>query len=136
MRRAVIANADAAEGFPTDQPPPDGAYARSAATALMGSDGVVPGGSVGRLSLLVEDPAAPFGRRLDPQAVLDTFDDQWDQSGRAVVLVEASDLSRAVGLRLPAPRPSRRGGSAPRRSRTPTTCSASCSTGSTPRPTR
>ncbi len=96
VRRAVIANADAAEGFPTDQPPPDGAYARSAATALMGSDGVVPGGSVGRLSLLVDDPAAPFGRRLDPNAVVDTFDEQWDQSGRAVVLVEASDLARAT----------------------------------------
>ena len=94
VHRAVIANADAAEGFPTDEPPPDGAYARSAATTLMGSDGVVPGGSVGR-GLLREDPAAPFGRRLDPTEVLRTFDQEWQRQERAVVLVEASDLSRA-----------------------------------------
>jgi len=94
VSRAVIANADAAEGFPTDQPVPDGAFSRSAAAALMGSDGVVPAGSVGR-GLLLEDPAAPFGRRLDPDVVTDVFDEQWDQPGRSVVLVEASDLARA-----------------------------------------
>lgn len=94
VHRAVIANADAAEGFPTDEPPPDGAYARGAATALMGSDGFVPGGSVGR-NLLLEDPEAPFGRRLDPDQVLDTFTQEWEQPGRVVALVEASDLSRA-----------------------------------------
>ena len=33
--RAVIANADAAEGFVSDEPPPDGSYARGAATALI-----------------------------------------------------------------------------------------------------
>ncbi len=93
--RAVIANADAAEGFPADEPPPDGAYARSAATALMGSDGIVPGGSVGR-ELLRSDPAAPFGRRLDPAVVLAEFDRAWERPGRSVVLVEASDLSRAA----------------------------------------
>lgn len=93
--RAVIANADAAEGFPTDEAPPDGAYARSAATALMGSDGIVPGGSVGR-ELLRDDPEAPFGRRLDPEAVLAEFDRVWGRPGRSVVLVEASDLSRAA----------------------------------------
>ena len=74
--RAVIANADAAEGFVSDEPPPDGAYARGAATALMGSDGIVPGGTVGR-GLLEDDPAAPFGRRLDPTAVLGAFDTEW-----------------------------------------------------------
>ena len=93
--RAVIANADAAEGFVSDEPPPDGAYARGAATALMGSDGVVPSGTVGR-GLLRDDRDAPFGRRLDPDAVLAAFDQVWTESPR-VVLVEASDLSRASG---------------------------------------
>ena len=94
--RAVIANADAAEGFVSDEPPPDGAYARGAATALMGSDGIVPGGTVGR-GLLEDDPLAPYGRRLDLPAVLAAFDTAWSAPGRSVVLVEASDLSRAAG---------------------------------------
>jgi hypothetical protein len=94
--RAVIANADAAEGFVSDEPPPDGAYARGAATALMGSDGIVPHGTVGR-SLLEDDPRAPFGRRLDQAAVLAAFDQAWSDQDRSVVLVEASDLSRAAG---------------------------------------
>ncbi|CAN5896866.1 membrane protein [soil metagenome] len=95
IHRAVIANADAAEGFVSDEPPPDGAYARGAATALMGSDGIVPGGTVGR-GLLQEDPAAPFGRRLDHDAVLKAFDAEWQGNRPEVVLVEASDLSRAA----------------------------------------
>lgn len=95
VARAVIANADAAEGFVSDEPPPDGAFARGAATMLMGRDGIVPGGTVGR-SLLVDDPAAPFGRRLDEAAVLTAFDEAWTGPGRRVVLVEASDLSRAA----------------------------------------
>lgn len=104
VARAVIANADAAEGFPTDEPPADGAFARSAATAMMGSDGIVPGGSVGR-ELLTEDPSAPFGRRLDPVKVADEFERAWNQQEHAVVLVEASDLSRAAAYR---PRSTRR----------------------------
>ena len=96
VHRAVIANADAAEGFPVDQPLPDGAYTRSAATALMDSDGIVPAGNVGR-DLLRDDPDAPFGRRLDHVAVLRSFDEQWEEPGRSVVLVEASDLARAEG---------------------------------------
>ncbi len=95
IHRAVIANADAAEGFVSDEPPPDGAYARGAATALMGSDGTVPGGTVGR-GLLQEDPLAPFGRRLDHEQVLKAFDTEWREGRPAVVLVEASDLSRAA----------------------------------------
>lgn len=96
VHRAVIGNADAAEGFVSDEPPPDGAYARGAATALMGSDGIVPGGTVGR-GLLEEDPLAPFGRRLAASEVLAAFDAEWSRDGRTVVLVEASDLSRAAG---------------------------------------
>lgn len=95
VRRAVIANADAAEGFASDEPPPEGAYKRSAATALMDRSGVVPEGNVGR-DLLRDDPGAPFGRRLSEEAVVRSFDEAWSQPGRAVVLVEASDLSRAA----------------------------------------
>ncbi len=96
VHRAIVANADAAEGFVSDEPPPDGSYARGATTTLMGSDGIVPGGTVGR-ALLVDDPLAPFGRRLDPATVLTAFEAEWDLPGRAVVMVEASDLSRAAG---------------------------------------
>jgi hypothetical protein len=97
--RAVIANADAVEGFVSDEPPPDGSYARGAATALIDSEGIVPSGTVGR-SLLTDDPDAPFGRRLDPEQVLAAFDGAWSGGDRfsphrSVVLVEASDLSRA-----------------------------------------
>ena len=94
IRRAVIANADAAEGFASEEPPPEGAYKRSAATALMDRRGVVPDGDVGR-DLLGLDPTAPFGRRLEQAAVVRSFQDAWDGPGRSVVLVEASDLSRA-----------------------------------------
>lgn len=95
INRAVIANADAAEGFPTDAPPPEGAYKRSAATALMDRTGVVPEGNVGR-DLLQVDPTAPFGRRLSEDAVVRTFETAWNEPGQSVVLVEASDLSRAA----------------------------------------
>jgi hypothetical protein len=104
--RAVIGNADAAEGFVSAEPPPDGSFARGAATALIDSEGMVPGGTVGR-SLLTDDPHAPFGHRLDYEQVLAAFDSAWAPSGdvagvapaadeRGVVLVEASDLSRVA----------------------------------------
>jgi hypothetical protein len=93
--RAVIANADADQGLRQDDPPPPSAYDRAAVTALMGSDGVVPGGTVDR-DLLVGDPEAPLGRRLDRGRVLDAFDAAWDGGDRTVVLVEASDLVRAA----------------------------------------
>jgi hypothetical protein len=96
--RAVVANADAAEGFPSDEPPPDGAYARSAATMLMGAEGIVPGGTVGR-GLLTVDPAAPFGRRLDHEAVLRAAAVAWSEGDRGVLVVEASDLARASAYR-------------------------------------
>jgi len=95
VARAVIANADAAEGFPIDELPPDGAYSRSAATALMGLDGIVPEGTVGR-DLLLEDPDAPFGRRFARSAVLEAFDRSWLPDRPEVVLLEASDLARAA----------------------------------------
>jgi hypothetical protein len=95
VARSVVANADAVEGFVSNDRPPDGAYARGAATMLMGTDGIVPGGTVGR-SLLADDPEAAFGRRLDRDKVVDAFDRAWVDSDRAVVLVEASDLTRVA----------------------------------------
>jgi hypothetical protein len=103
VARAVVANADGVEGFVGEDPPPAGAYDRGAATMLMGSDGVVQGGTVSR-DLLVDDPSAAFGRRLDRDKVTGAFDEVWDEAGRSVVLVEASDLSRvaAYGARADA----------------------------------
>jgi len=103
VSRAVVANADAVEGFVSDDPPPDGAYARGAATMLMDSHGIVPGGTVSR-SLLTDDRSAAFGWRLDRSKVVDAFDEAWDSPGRSVVVVEASDLSRvaAYGARADA----------------------------------
>jgi hypothetical protein len=95
INRAVIGNADAAEEVVSEDPLPDGAYGRGAATMLMGSDGVVPGGAVSR-SLLTHDPAAAFGMRLDSGEVIDAFDAAWDDDEPGVVLVEASDLSRVT----------------------------------------
>jgi hypothetical protein len=95
VERAVVANADAVEGFLSEDPPPEGAYARGAATVLMGSDGIVPAGAVSR-ALLRDDPGAAFGWRLDHDKVLDAFDEAWGGDSRAVVLVEASDMSRVA----------------------------------------
>ncbi len=73
--RAVVANADEVEGIEND-PPEEGAYRREPALALMGSDGRVPEGTVAR-QLLRPDPAAPFGRRLDPEQVIAAFEQSW-----------------------------------------------------------
>ncbi|HEX6423217.1 MAG TPA: hypothetical protein VFZ79_07035 [Acidimicrobiales bacterium] len=104
VRRAVIANADAVEGWVSEEPPPEGSYARGAATMLMGADGIVPEGAVSR-TLLRDDPDAAFGWRLDDQRVLAAFDGAWDAVGPAVVLVEASDMSRAAAYRARATAP-------------------------------
>jgi hypothetical protein len=92
--RAVIANGDglqpdlAALGEPQ--------HNRAAAGALMGSHGRVPHGAVGR-ALLKNDSVAPFGVRLAPTAVEDSFTASWHD--KSVVLVEGSDLVRADRLR-------------------------------------
>jgi hypothetical protein len=87
VQRAVIANADART---------DGGrlvLRREAVLGLAGIEGTVDGGAVGP-GLLVPDPAAPFGVRLDNDAVVAAFDRSWGDDP-AVVLVEASDLPRA-----------------------------------------
>lgn len=90
VHRAVIGNADGSEQEL------DVEFGRAVGGALMDTDGLVPGGSVGA-GLLEEDPDAPFGRRLDLDAVDAVFQDEWRSD--SVVLVEASDLVRADAYR-------------------------------------
>ena len=87
--RAVIANADGSE---PDSPISPSAYHRTAVVSLMGANGTVPGGAVGR-ELLRKDPTVPYGVRLDVPAVDRAFRKVW--KAKSVVLVEASDLVRA-----------------------------------------
>ena len=91
---AVIGNSDGSV-------PDDGLdrYRRYLVTGLMSAAGTVEGGQVDR-SLLVPDAAAPFGLRLDNDAVLAAFQDAW--TPKSVVMVEGSDIVRAVDARAPA----------------------------------
>src|SRR4051794_20585617 len=88
IHRSVVGNADA--------PVPDAAIPgqidRSLATALSASVGTVPRGAVGP-DLRRNDPRAAYGTRLDLHRVAMAFTRQWRDD--SVVLVEASDLSRA-----------------------------------------
>jgi hypothetical protein len=91
LHRAVIGNSDRTlDG--TD--PSD--FDRPVAAMLMDAAGRVPGGRVDR-GLLVRDPDAGFGLRLDDDAVLEAFEAEWRDG--AVVAVEASDLSRTSAYR-------------------------------------
>jgi hypothetical protein len=96
VARAVIANGDgrapggASLGF-EEMPGP--AHQRSAVLGLMDGTGQVERGRVDR-GLLEADPRAPFGVRFDNSLVVEAFGSVW--RGRAVVLVEASDLVRAA----------------------------------------
>jgi hypothetical protein len=87
VRRAVIGNADQRD------PPPFGLWQRDVGLSLADRDGVLPDGEVGS-DLLVADANAPFGTRSNLPAYLEAFDRTWSEEGRAVVLVEASDLAR------------------------------------------
>jgi hypothetical protein len=89
--RAVVANGDGVE--PAGVPPQ---YRRQAVSALMDEHGAVPAGRVDD-GLLTDDASAPYGLRLDREAVLETFREVWKP--RSVVLVEASDLVRADAYR-------------------------------------
>jgi hypothetical protein len=90
---AVIGNGDGSA--PDDDLP---RYRRYAVAGLMTERGTVDGGQVGR-DLLELDPDAPFGLRLDNDAVIDAFQDAWRD--KSVVMVESSDLLRAVASRPP-----------------------------------
>ncbi len=90
---AVVANADEDEIQPVSD-----RYHREAALAMMDTTGRVPRGSVGD-RLLAQDPASPFGLRLDPNEVMRQFTRAWAAHARNVVLVEASDVARANAYR-------------------------------------
>lgn len=70
-------------------------FGRSAALALMDRDGVVASGDVAHLLTL--DPASPYGVRLNPNRVVEAFQDV--ERDAAVTLVELSDLDRADAYR-------------------------------------
>ena len=91
--RAVIANADEDELEPVDM-----RYHREAVLSLIDTTGRVPAGAVGP-ELLQRDPLAPFGLRLDRDAVMRAFTKAWDARHKNVVLVEASDVARANAYR-------------------------------------
>jgi hypothetical protein len=90
---AVVGNADGST--PDDLLP---RYRRYAIGGLMTVHGTVDGGQVDR-EMLEADPDAPFGLRLDNDAVMSAFEDAWQD--KSVVMVEASDLLRAVASRPP-----------------------------------
>lgn len=84
-RTAVVANADQEFGGVGD-----GVH-REAALAMVDGVGRVPYGSVGP-QLVVKDPKAPFGVRMDRDATADAVRAAWD--GADVLLLEMSDLAR------------------------------------------
>jgi hypothetical protein len=86
IARGVVANADT---LPAPDDPTT--YHRQAALALMGSDGQVPCGAVGK-ELVDVDAGAPFGVTFDVDAALGAFTRCWRD--RSVVVVESSDLPR------------------------------------------
>src|SRR3546814_17298959 len=79
-------------------------YERQVALAASDTDGVVDGAIIGK-DLLVPDPGAPFGLRLDANVVVDRFRAAWaeaapsGQRNGGVVLVEASALARVLRYR-------------------------------------
>lgn len=91
IQRGVVANADGADPLVPGEP-----IHREAALALADEVGAVPCGQVGNL-LLTADDTAPFGVRLDPDAVVEAVDRC--QAPASVVLVEASDLRRTLAFR-------------------------------------
>lgn len=90
---AAIGNADGLEGS-------RGAlFQRQAALAMSDALGTIDGGAIGP-DLLEPHAEAPFGLRLRNESVVSAFEDAWsDASDGGVVLVEASDLARAIRYR-------------------------------------
>jgi hypothetical protein len=90
---AAIGNADGTDSIGVS-------YERQVGLALASGDGVVDRGELGK-GLLVDDPSRPFGKRVDRQALVDAFREAWGaaSSDGGVVLVEASDLARAMRYR-------------------------------------
>ena len=93
----VVGNADGTDELGvTDQTE----IQRQVGLALADEDGIVARGRLGT-DLLTQDPAAPFGLRLDPDRVVATVDEEVAAAGddRLLALVEASDLVRTMRYR-------------------------------------
>ena len=84
-RTAVVANGDQEFGVVGD------AVHREAALAMVDSKGRVPYGSVAP-NLVMKDPTAPFGVRMDPKATSEAVRASFSRAD--VVLLEMSDLAR------------------------------------------
>lgn len=95
IARGVVGNADSVRRS-TYPPAPPEAPRREATLAVMDGRGAVSCGVVDQ-SLLVDDPESAFGLRSDVGRVVAAFEKCWGK--RSVVLVEASDLRRAVDFR-------------------------------------
>ena len=91
VHRGVVANADGADPLVPGEP-----IHREAVLALADEVGAVPCGQVSTV-LLASDDAAPFGVRLDLDGVVAAADRCRTPS--SVVLVEASDLRRALAFK-------------------------------------
>lgn len=91
VHRGVVGNADADDPLETEEP----TRRRELVAALADQSGSVPCGAVGP-DLLEEDPTAPFGVRLDQDAVVAGV--ARCSTAGSVVLVEASDLRRATAF--------------------------------------
>src|SRR3546814_17487360 len=93
----AIGNADGTDAFAAS-------YERQVALAASDTDGVVDGAIIGK-DLLVPDPGAPFGLRLDANVVVHRFRAAWaeaapsGQSNGGGMLVAASDLARVLRYR-------------------------------------
>jgi len=89
---SAIGNADGTDSV-------GASFERQVGLAVAGADGVLADGALGD-DLLVEEPSRPFGVRLDHDRVLDAFRERWSGGpDRQVVVVEASDLARAMRYR-------------------------------------
>lgn len=94
VRTSVIGNADGTDSIGVS-------YERQVGLALASTNGVVDDGALGK-ELLVDDPARPFGKRLDAAVVRERFATAWqraDGDAGGVVVVEASDLARTMRYR-------------------------------------
>ena len=95
---------------------------------MMNAKGSIPAGELSQ-RLLQADPTAPFGVRLDPNAVEMNFATNWN--AKSVVLVEASDLVRVEESRRSGTHARRRRRCARARCATPTPWWDNCSPTST-----
>jgi hypothetical protein len=94
LSTSVLGNADGTDAI-------GASYERQVGLSLASSDGVVDDGALGK-DVLIDDPTRPFGKRLDPVVLVDRFTEAWqraDAGAGGVVLVEASDLARAMRYR-------------------------------------